>query len=67
MGFRAKEVNLGPTAPHLTLSSQSGALVSLRNFLEERPVVLSFYPGMVPQAAPGRRALSGTGTRSSQN
>ena len=51
-----------PTAPHFTLSSQSGALVSLRNFLKERPVVLFFYPRMVPQAAPGRRALSETST-----
>src|SRR5215216_4606759 len=61
MGFRAKKDGV-PTAPHFTLSSQSGALVSLRNFLKERPVVLFFYPRMVPQAAPGRRALSETST-----
>ena len=46
MGFRTKHrVNVvGSKAPDFTLPSQSGELVSLRDFLGRRPVVLFFYP-----------------------
>jgi peroxiredoxin Q/BCP len=44
MGVRAKKVGVGSSAPDFTLPSQSGALVSLKDFLGKRPVVLFFYP-----------------------
>ena len=46
MGFRrAKDkVTAGSVAPDFTLHSQSGEMVSLRDFLGKRPVVLFFYP-----------------------
>ncbi|HEX2183602.1 MAG TPA: peroxiredoxin [Rubrobacteraceae bacterium] len=44
MVVRAKMVGVGSTAPDFTLPSQSGALVSLKDFLGRRPVVLYFYP-----------------------
>jgi len=44
MGARAKRVDVGSMAPDFTVSSQSGALVSLKDLLGERPVVLFFYP-----------------------
>ncbi len=45
MGFRTKDrVDVGSKAPDFTLPSQSGELVSLRDFLGRRPVVLFFYP-----------------------
>jgi peroxiredoxin Q/BCP len=45
VGFRTKHrVDVGSKAPDFTLPSQSGELVSLRDFLGRRPVVLFFYP-----------------------
>ena len=44
MGVRAKKVGVGSSAPDFTLPSQSGASVSLKDFLGKRPVVLFFYP-----------------------
>ena len=45
MGFRTKvKVDVGSKAPDFTLPSQSGELVSLGDFLGEKPVVLFFYP-----------------------
>src|SRR5829696_4273612 len=46
MGFRrAKDkVTPGSVAPDFALPSQSGDMVSLRDFLGKRPVVLFFYP-----------------------
>jgi peroxiredoxin Q/BCP len=45
VGFRTKHrVDVGSKAPDFTLSSQSGEMVSLRDFLGRRPVVLFFYP-----------------------
>jgi thioredoxin-dependent peroxiredoxin len=45
MGFRTKvKVDVGSKAPEFTLPSQSGELVSLGDFLGEKPVVLFFYP-----------------------
>ncbi len=45
MGFRTKHsVDVGSKAPDFTLPSQSGEMVSLRDFLGRRPVVLFFYP-----------------------
>jgi peroxiredoxin Q/BCP len=44
MVVRAKMVGVGSTAPDFTLPSQSGALVSSKDFLGRRPVVLYFYP-----------------------
>ena len=35
---------MGSKAPDFTLPSQSGEMVSLRDFLGEKPVVLYFYP-----------------------
>jgi len=37
-------VGVGSKAPDFTLPSQSGAIVSLRDFLGKKPVVLFFYP-----------------------
>lgn len=37
-------VKVGSTAPDFALPSQSGAIVSLKDFLGKRPVVLYFYP-----------------------
>jgi peroxiredoxin Q/BCP len=45
MGFRTKDnVDVGSKAPDFTLPSQSGEMVSLGDFLGEKPVVLFFYP-----------------------
>ena len=45
MGSRTKNnVDVGSKAPNFTLPSQSGELVSFRDFLGEKPVVLFFYP-----------------------
>lgn len=46
MGYRRTKtkVNIGSIAPDFTLPSQSGEMVSLKNFLGKRPVVLFFYP-----------------------
>jgi peroxiredoxin Q/BCP len=46
MGFRQIEerVEAGTAAPHFTLPSQSGEMVSLEDFLGRKPVVLYFYP-----------------------
>jgi len=46
MGYRRTKtkVNIGSVAPDFTLPSQSGEMVSLKNFLGKRPVILFFYP-----------------------
>jgi thioredoxin-dependent peroxiredoxin len=46
VGFRRTKakVTAGSVAPDFTLPSQSGEIVSLRDFLGKRPVVLFFYP-----------------------
>jgi peroxiredoxin Q/BCP len=46
MGSRQAKgkVNAGSVAPHFTLPSQSGEMVSLEDFLGRKPVVLYFYP-----------------------
>jgi len=45
MGFRTKDnVDVGSKAPNFMLPSQSGELVSFRDSLGEKPVVLFFYP-----------------------
>src|SRR5215203_208219 len=45
MGSRTKDnVDVGSKAPNFTLPSQSGELVSFRDSLGEKPVVLFFYP-----------------------
>jgi thioredoxin-dependent peroxiredoxin len=37
-------VGVGSKAPHFTLPSQSGEMVSLKDFLGEKVVILYFYP-----------------------
>jgi thioredoxin-dependent peroxiredoxin len=45
VGFRSKDkVGVGSKAPDFTLTSQSGEMVDLRDFLGQKPVVLFFYP-----------------------
>jgi peroxiredoxin Q/BCP len=45
MGFRTRDrVAAGFLAPNFTLPSQSGKMVSLRDFLGKKPVILFFYP-----------------------
>ena len=45
MGFRTRDkVVAGSMAPNFTLPSQSGKVVSLRDFLGKKPVILYFYP-----------------------
>ena len=45
MGFRTGDkVAAGSLAPNFALPSQSGRIVSLRDFLGKRPVILFFYP-----------------------
>jgi AhpC/TSA family protein len=45
MGFRTKDqVDVGSVAPDFTLPSQSGEIVSLRDIVGKKPVVLFFYP-----------------------
>jgi peroxiredoxin Q/BCP len=45
MGFRTKDqVDVGSVAPDFTLPSQSGEMVSLRDIVGTKPVVLFFYP-----------------------
>jgi thioredoxin-dependent peroxiredoxin len=45
MGFRTRDrVAAGSLAPNFTLPSQSGKMVSLRDFLGKKPVILYFYP-----------------------
>jgi len=41
---RTRGVGVGSKAPDFTLPSQSGEMVSLRDSLGEKPVVLYFYP-----------------------
>ena len=45
MGFRTRDrVDVGSKAPDFTLPTQSGQMLSLNEFLGEKPVVLFFYP-----------------------
>ncbi len=45
MGFRTRDrVGVGSKAPDFTLPSQSGEMVSLKDFIGTKPVVLFFYP-----------------------
>jgi thioredoxin-dependent peroxiredoxin len=45
MGFQSKgKVDVGSVAPDFTLPSQTGEMVSLEDFVGEKPVVLFFYP-----------------------
>jgi thioredoxin-dependent peroxiredoxin len=46
MGFRRMKdkVKVGSVAPNFTLPSQAGEMVSLKDFLGRKPVVLFFYP-----------------------
>ena len=45
MGFRTRDkVVAGSLAPNFTLPSQSGRVVSLRDYLGKKPVILYFYP-----------------------
>jgi peroxiredoxin Q/BCP len=45
MRFRTRDrVAAGSLAPNFTLPSQSGKMVSLRDFLGKKPVILYFYP-----------------------
>jgi peroxiredoxin Q/BCP len=46
MGFRRSKnkVKVGSVAPHFTLPSQAGEMVSLEEFFGRKPVVLFFYP-----------------------
>jgi peroxiredoxin Q/BCP len=45
MGFRTRDrVGVGSKALDFTLPSQSGELVSLKDFIGTKPVVLFFYP-----------------------
>ena len=46
MGFELTQskVEVGSTAPDFRLLSQSGQMVSLKDFIGEKPVVLFFYP-----------------------
>ena len=45
VGFRTKDkVDVGSRAPNFALPSQSGEMVSLGDFLGEKPVILFFYP-----------------------
>ena len=46
MGFRLtkSKVEVGSIAPDFILPSQSGQMVSLKDFVGEKPVVLFFYP-----------------------
>ena len=46
MGFQLtkSKVEVGSIAPDFTLPSQSGQMVSLKDFVGEKPVVLFFYP-----------------------
>ncbi len=45
MGFRTRDrVDVGSKAPDFTLPSQSGKMLSLNDFIGEKPVVLFFYP-----------------------
>jgi peroxiredoxin len=45
VGFPTKDkVDVGSKAPDFALPSQSGEMVSLGDFLGEKPVVLFFYP-----------------------
>jgi thioredoxin-dependent peroxiredoxin len=45
MGFRTRgRVGVGSKAPDFTLPSQSGEMVSLKDFIGTKPVVLFFYP-----------------------
>jgi peroxiredoxin Q/BCP len=45
MGFRTRDrVDVGSKTPDFTLPSQSGQMLSLNDFIGEKPVVLFFYP-----------------------
>jgi thioredoxin-dependent peroxiredoxin len=39
-----EKVEVGSVAPDFTLSSQSGEMVSLKDFFGKKPIVLFFYP-----------------------
>jgi alkyl hydroperoxide reductase subunit AhpC len=59
------KVEVESVAPDFTLPSQAGELVSLKDFIGTKPVVLFFYPKDDTPAAPNRLAPSGTNTRNS--
>ena len=67
MGFRTRDkVEVGSIAPDFTLPSQSGQMVSLKDFIGEKPVVLFFYPkddtpGCTKQACAFRDDYEGFG------
>ena len=45
MGFRTRDrVDVGSKAPDFTLPSQLGQMLSLNDFIGEKPVILFFYP-----------------------
>jgi thioredoxin-dependent peroxiredoxin len=46
MGFRRTKgkVKIGSVAPDFTLPSQSGAMMSLKDFLGKGPIILFYYP-----------------------
>jgi peroxiredoxin Q/BCP len=46
MGFRRMKdkVKVGAVTPNFTLPSQAGEMVSLKDFLGRKPIVLFFYP-----------------------
>ena len=68
MGFELTQskVEVGSTAPDFRLLSQSGQMVSLKDFIGEKPVVLFFYPkddtpGCTKQACAFRDDYEGFG------
>src|SRR4028119_582850 len=68
MGFELTQSKLevGSTAPDFRLLSQSGQMVSLKDFIGEKPVVLFFYPkddtpGCTKQACAFRDDYEGFG------
>jgi len=56
-------VKVGDTVPNFTLPSQVGEQVSLKNFIGERPIVLSSILKTILLAAPSRLVPSGMITR----
>ncbi|MCA1729859.1 MAG: peroxiredoxin [Actinobacteria bacterium] len=67
MGFRTRDkVEVGSIAPDFSLPTQSGQMLSLKNFIGERPIVLFFYPkndtpGCTKQACAFRNDYEGFG------
>ena len=67
MGFRTRaKVEVGSIAPDFSLPTQSGQMLSLRDFIGERPIVLFFYPkddtpGCTKQACAFRNDYEGFG------